>query len=81
MQRRATKIIPTLAVADLPYGDRLKELNLPTLSYRRRMRGWNEMNTATYEMKDYHLEMLDLRGHNQRIQKPRAGSLVSPTEL
>ena len=78
VQRRATKIIPTLA--DLPYADRLKELNLPTLSYRRLrgdmiqlykiLNGMNDMKTCDlFEMKDYHL---DLRGHNQRIQKPRA---------
>ena len=33
IQRRATKLIPTLQ--NLPYSDRLQSLNLPSLSYRR----------------------------------------------
>ena len=33
IQRRATKMIPT--IKDLPYEDRLKHLRLPTLAYRR----------------------------------------------
>ena len=33
VQRRATKLIPTLR--DLPYSERLQNLNLPSLSYRR----------------------------------------------
>ena len=77
VQRRATKIIPTLA--DLPYADRLRELNLPTLSYRRLrgdmiqvykiMNGKNDMKYDLFEMKEC---SYTLRGHNQRIQKPRA---------
>ena len=77
VQRRATKIIP--ALADLPYIERQKELNLPALAYRRLrgdmiqvfkiMNGLNDMNNVIFEMKDANL---DLRGHKQRIQKPRA---------
>ena len=33
VQRRATKMVPE--IRDLPYSDRLKALNLPTLAYRR----------------------------------------------
>ena len=34
LQRRATKIVPE--IKDLSYEERLRELNLPTLEYRRR---------------------------------------------
>ena len=62
--RRATKIIPSLA--DLPYTERLKELKLPTLSYRRVrgdmiqvfkiMNGMTDMNKYDlFEMKDVNI--------------------------
>ena len=41
VQRRATKMVPGLS--DLSYSDRLKRLNLPTLSYRRKRGDMIEM--------------------------------------
>ena len=79
VQRRSTKIVPSLA--DLPYAERLKQLNLPTLSYRRVrgdmiqvfkiMNGLTDMSNKydLYEMKDV---SVNLRGHGQKIQKQRA---------
>ena len=75
IQRRATKMLPQLR--ELSYEDRLKKLNLPTLSYRR-IRGdlitvykilHKFMNT---DIMDNNMNKIPgLRGHKYKLSKPR----------
>ena len=78
VQRRATKIIPSLR--DRPYDERLRGLHLPTLAYRR-LRGdmiqvYRIMNGLCDMDKDKLFEMkgdqVNLRGHALKIQKQHA---------
>ena len=74
VQRRATKIVPTLSL--LPYEERLKLLDLPTLKYRRR-RG--DM-IITYKMLNglididrenfFQMSNSYTRGHCKKLYKP-----------
>ena len=74
VQRRATKIVPTLSL--LPYEERLKLLDLPTLKYRRR-RG--DM-IITYKMLNglididrenfFQMSISYIRGHCKKLYKP-----------
>ena len=78
VQRRATKLVPKLR--NKPYSQRLKELGLPSLTYRR-LRG--DM-TAIYQIIHGSLDvqpgLLQLshnrntRGHHLKLHKPRASS-------
>ena len=58
VQRRATKLMPSLQ--NLPYSERLQNLNLPSLSYRcNRMdliMTYNILNEAMLVDKDYFLQ-------------------------
>ena len=76
VQKRASKQIPGLK--DLPYGDRLKELNLPTLAYR----CTRVVLIETYKIASgkYDLEVSDIltfigniatRGHRYEMYKKR----------
>ena len=76
VQKRATKQIPGLK--DLPYEDRLKELNLPTLAYRR-IRG-DLIETYKIASGKYDPEVSDIltftentatRGHKYKLFKKR----------
>ena len=77
VQRRATRLVP--AIRDLPYEDRLRALDLPSL-YHRRRRG--DMITV-YQLLRQGLDVdhsqffeeatrTSTRGHRWKIQKPRA---------
>ena len=81
IQRRATKMIPSLR--DMPYEDRLKKLNLYTLSDRRRrgdliimfklMKGLMNIDVSTFfEVKPE----TSTRGHNLKVQLKRCNSDV-----
>ena len=73
VQRRATKIVPTLSL--LPYEERLKLLDLPTLKYRRR----SDM-IITYKMLNglididresfFRMSNSYTRGHCKKLYKP-----------
>ena len=77
VQRRATKIVPTLR--NLPYSERLAKLNLPTLAFRRLrgdliqvyriMHGFTDIQPSI--LFDMEPRVSSLRGHNLKIQKTR----------
>ena len=73
VQRRATKIVPSLR--DLTYEDRLRKLKLPTLAFRR-LRGdqiqvYKIMHggQTLFVMAD---QSLSTRGHSLKVRKQRA---------
>ena len=74
LQRRATKIVPE--IKDLSYEERLRELNLPTLEYRRR-RGAIQMFKILHGIDDIDsskfvtLNENTTRGHSLKLNKPR----------
>ena len=77
VQRRATKLVPSLK--NLPYPDRLRALNLPTLAYRRQRGDMIELFkilTPTYdpEVSNF-INLADsnttTRGHHLKIKKIR----------
>ena len=80
VQRRATKLIDHLR--DLPYEERLNELKLPSLYYRRRrgdmiqvfkiMKGFNRVPKEQF----FKQKALTTRGHHLKLFKPRAQKLV-----
>lgn len=75
-QRRATRIVPELR--GLNYEQRLKELNLTTLDYRRKrydliqtfriIRNEDDIKSSVF----FKLSESDLRGHPYKLVKPRA---------
>ena len=75
VQRRATKLITELK--DMPYGERLKSLNLPSLAYRRLREDLIE--TCKYTHNIYNIESKYLlprrseitRGHSWKLSKQR----------
>jgi hypothetical protein len=77
VQRRATKIIPTLR--NLTYTTRLKMLNLPTLAYRRLrgdliqvyriMHGFTDIQPQKLFIMEARVD--GLRGHSYKVQKSR----------
>ena len=77
VQHRATKLVPSLK--NLPYPDRLRALNLPTLAYRRQRGNMIELFkilTPTYdpEVSNF-INLADsnttTRGHHLKIKKTR----------
>ena len=77
VQRRATKMIPGLS--ELSYGDRLRRINLPTLTYRR-LRGdvittWKYLHgvfTTQGENMFQRAEYGNTRGHNMKLFQKRS---------
>ena len=79
VQRRATKLIPSLK--NTPYPDRLKYLNLHTLKFRRErndmiqtfriLKNIDELDIATF----FELDTVNrTRGHSLKLKKPRVES-------
>ena len=81
VQRRTTKLIPELY--NLPYEDRLRELKLPSMEYRRRrgdmiqcfkiMNGLVRLKTTELFTT---IPAGTTRGHNQRVLRQRAHKSV-----
>ena len=76
VQRRATKLVPELKM--LSYQERLRELNLPTLYYRRNRYDLIQLFKIIANIEDtdaakFGLEFNDnnTRGHIFKLQKPR----------
>ena len=75
LQRRATRLVP--GIKDLPYSDRLAELKLPSLSYRRlradalqTYKIIHQFDKCQYE-KFFKLSESSTRGHPFKLEKPR----------
>ena len=70
VQRRATKLLPDLK--NLPYEDRLKMLNLPTLKYRRLRNDLLHLYKLTHNLVEMDLDTYCLKcTHNTlMLQKP-----------
>ena len=73
VQRRATKLVPELKM--LSYQERLRELNLRTLYYRRNRYDLNQLFKIQAHIEDtdeakFGLEF-NTRGHIFKLQKPR----------
>ena len=78
VQRRATKLVPTLK--DLPYPERLKTLNLTTLAYRRNRTDMLQVYRIINKIDNIDFDSYftynknNTRGHSQKIDKPRANT-------
>ena len=76
VQRRATKMVP--AIAHLDYVDRLRELKLPSLKYRRRRGDMIETFKYTHNINKVNPSPLPLeqnsttRGHSYKLEKRRS---------
>ena len=80
-QRRATRLVPELC--GLIYKERLIELNLPTLDYRRKRFDIIQVFKIVNKIDDIDMstfftftENNQLRGHNLKLNKPRANKSV-----
>ena len=79
VQHRATKLVPNLS--NKPYPDRLKELGLKTLAFRRKrtdiiqvfriLKGIDKVDPATFFT---HTNSTMTRGHKLKLVKPRSNS-------
>ena len=75
LQRRATKIVPE--IKDLSYEEKIRELNLPTLEYRRRRGDLIQMFKILHGIGDIDsskfvtLNENTTRGNSLKLNKPR----------
>ena len=76
VQRRATKLVPTLK--NYSYADRLKALNLTTLAYRRERTDMLQVFRIIHQIDKIPFEYFfnyntnPTRGHEYQLEKPRA---------
>ena len=75
VQRRATKIVP--GIRDLPYRERLQQLKLPSLVYRRKRGDMIQTYKILHGLEDIPENSLlklaekgPARGHSLKLQKP-----------
>ena len=80
VQRRATKIVPSLC--HLPYNERLKKINLTTLAYRRKRadvlqvyRIINNIDKIPFDL-FFSYNRHETRGHRFKLDKPRANTKI-----
>ena len=75
-QRRATRIVP--ALRGLSYEQRLRELDLPTLEYRRKRYDLIQVYKIVHKIDDidvskfFDYSTTGLRGHILKLDKPKA---------
>ena len=80
VQRRATKLVPQLM--ELSYPERLRELNLTTLYYRRKRTDMIQVYRIVHNIDkiDYDLFFIKndngTRGHDEKLDKPRANTKI-----
>ena len=83
VQRRATKLIP--GFRDLPYHERLRRIDLPTLSYRRLRGDMVELYKTNSGMNDPDVSIRlskhegPTRGNQQKLYKERCNTPVNMT--
>ena len=85
VQKRATKLVPSLK--DLPYTERLRVLNLPSFSHRRRRGDMIE----TYKILSgkvnvdknifFRMNLNNTRGHNLKLSKLASNKVVRSTSF
>lgn len=81
IQRRATKLVPN--IRHLPYKERLRRLDLPSLKYRR-IRGdminvykiLNENNCESNKLLSLNVSNYNTRGHDKKLKKGRYKSNI-----
>ena len=80
VQRRATKLVAEIRTK--PYSQRLRDLNLPSLTYRRLRGDMIFMYQMQHGLVEVDQDLLQLsteectRGHQWKLNKPRAKSLT-----
>ena len=80
VQKRATKLIPT--IRHLPYDQRLRILNLPSLMHRRRrgdmLETYKVITNKVNVNKDHFFQFSSTRtrGHQYKLRKPKSTKLV-----
>ena len=85
VQRRATKLVPQLT--ELSYPERLRELNLTTLYYRRKRTDMIQVYRIVHNVDkiDYDLFFIKndngTRGHDEKLDKPRANTKIRQNSI
>lgn len=81
VQRRATRLVPELQ--NMSYEDRLRQLNLPTLNYRRKRGDIIQTFKIIHKIDDISMDKFFsfstnsvTRGHSLKLRKPRANKSV-----
>ena len=85
VQKRATKLIPS--IQDLPYEERLRQLNLPSLMHRKRRGDMIQTYKIITEKINldkglfFRISRSATRGHNYKLYKQHANKLVRINSL